>query len=148
MDIFNSLISNKIVLGVHLASFPSMTSALHISTLQSIQISGLKFFPSWIWTCLFPKLEAHYVSLNMHNCVRFYFSIPHVITARVLSCIIKGGLKHLIWCLFCHQAPFWVFVVVRVVVLGNQAVTRGKNKLPHAHYTSDPKDFIQILKAL
>ena len=42
-----------------------------------------------------------------------------------------------------HQAPFW-----HVVVGENLAVTRGKNKLPHAQYTSEPKDFLQILDPL
>ena len=37
-----------------------------------------------------------------------------------------------------HQAPFWLVVLV---VLGNEAVTRGENKLPHAQYTSDPQYF-------
>ena len=30
-------------------------------------------------------------------------------------------------------------VVVVLLVLGFQAVTRGENRLPHAQYTSDPK---------
>ena len=30
------------------------------------------------------------------------------------------------------RPPFWL-----VLVVGNQAVTRGKNKLTHLHYTSD-----------
>ena len=42
-----------------------------------------------------------------------------------------------------HQAPFW-----HVVLFGNKAVTQGENKLPHAQYTLEPKDFLQILKAL
>ena len=29
-----------------------------------------------------------------------------------------------------HQAPFW-----HLLLLANQAVTKGKNKLPHAHCT-------------
>ena len=37
-----------------------------------------------------------------------------------------------------HQAQFWLVVVL---VLGNQAVTQGKNKLPHAQYTLDPNFF-------
>ena len=35
-----------------------------------------------------------------------------------------------------HQAPFWF--VVFLVVVGNEAVTQGENKLPYAQYTSDP----------
>ena len=34
-----------------------------------------------------------------------------------------------------HQAPFWL---VLVVLLGNQVVTRGENKLSHAQYTMEP----------
>ena len=35
-----------------------------------------------------------------------------------------------------------------VVVLGNQAVTRGENKLPQAQYTLGPQYFLQILNLL
>ena len=35
-----------------------------------------------------------------------------------------------------HHTPFWGVVVV---LLGYQAVTRGKNKLPHGQYTLDPQ---------
>ena len=41
-----------------------------------------------------------------------------------------------------HQAPFLVVIVI--VVHGFQAVTRGKNKLPHAQYTSDPQYFYRF----
>ena len=38
-----------------------------------------------------------------------------------------------------HQAPFWlVVVVVLVLLLGYQAVTWGKNKLPNGQYMLDP----------
>ena len=48
-----------------------------------------------------------------------------------------------------HHAPFWlVLVLIVVVVLGYQAVTRGKNKLPHGQYTLDPQYFLQILNLL
>ena len=36
-----------------------------------------------------------------------------------------------------HQVPFWVLVLL----LGYQAVTRGKNKVPHTQYTLDPQFF-------
>ena len=32
-------------------------------------------------------------------------------------------------------------VLVDVLLVGFQAVTRGKNKLPHDYYTLDPPDF-------
>ena len=38
-----------------------------------------------------------------------------------------------------HQAPFLV-----VVVVGFQAVTQGKNKLPHDYYTLDPPIFYRF----
>ena len=38
-----------------------------------------------------------------------------------------------------HQAPFWL-----VVLVGNQAVTRGENKLPHAQYTLGPQYFYRF----
>ena len=38
----------------------------------------------------------------------------------------------------------FVFVVVVLVVVGFQAVTLGKNKLPHDYYTSDPQDFYRF----
>ena len=31
-----------------------------------------------------------------------------------------------------------------LLLLGNLAVTRGKIKLPHAQYTSEPKDFYRF----
>ena len=40
--------------------------------------------------------------------------------------------------LFYNLSFVLVGVGVVGVVVGNQAVTRGENKLPHAHYTSDP----------
>ena len=43
-----------------------------------------------------------------------------------------------------HQAPFWDVVIVVLVVLGNQAVTRGENKLLHAQYTLETKDFYRF----
>ena len=39
-----------------------------------------------------------------------------------------------------HHTPFWGVVVV-VLLLGYQAVTRGENKLPHGQYTLDPQYF-------
>ena len=36
-----------------------------------------------------------------------------------------------------HRALFWVLNVL--VLVQGQAVTHGKNKLPHGQYTSDPK---------
>ena len=45
-----------------------------------------------------------------------------------------------------HQAPFWNLLLL---LDGNQLVTPGKNKLPHAQFTSKTDDFyLQILKAL
>ena len=46
-----------------------------------------------------------------------------------------------------HQAPFLVVlgVVLGVVlVLGFQAVTRGKNKLPNDYYTLNPPNFYRF----
>ena len=43
-----------------------------------------------------------------------------------------------------YQAPFWLVVLV----VGNQAVTQGENKLPHAQYTLDPQYFLQNLNLL
>ena len=40
------------------------------------------------------------------------------------------------------------FLVVLVVVVEFQAVTRGENKLPCDYYTLDPRDFLQILNPL
>ena len=40
-----------------------------------------------------------------------------------------------------HQAPFWLVVLV----VGNEAVTRGENKLPHPQYTSDPQYFDRFM---
>ena len=37
-----------------------------------------------------------------------------------------------------HLAPFWG------VAVGFQAVTQGKNKLPHAQYTSDTQSFYRF----
>ena len=44
-----------------------------------------------------------------------------------------------------HQLDFWVLVVV-VLVIWFQAVTLSENKLPHAHYTSDPQMFYRFAK--
>ena len=46
-----------------------------------------------------------------------------------------------------HHAPFQVDLVLVVLLLAvfkNQAVTQGKNKLPHDYYTSDPQDFYRF----
>ena len=40
-----------------------------------------------------------------------------------------------------QQAPFWHDVVL---VVGNQALTRDGNKLPHAQYTLDPQYFYRF----
>ena len=40
-----------------------------------------------------------------------------------------------------HQAPFWV-----VIVLGNEAVVQGKNKLPYTQFTSDSKYLFRFRK--
>ena len=42
-----------------------------------------------------------------------------------------------------HQAPFWhiVLLVLFLLVVGNEAVTGGKNKLPHEQYTLEPTIF-------
>ena len=39
-----------------------------------------------------------------------------------------------------HQAPFWHLVLL----LGNQAVTRSENKLPHEKYTLEPQYFYKL----
>ena len=39
-------------------------------------------------------------------------------------------------------------VLVLVILVGCQVVTRGKNKQPHDYYTLDPPGFLQILNPL
>ena len=46
------------------------------------------------------------------------------------------------------SARVLVLLVVLVVVVRFQAVTRGKNKLPHDYYTLDPPLFLQIVNPL
>ena len=44
-----------------------------------------------------------------------------------------------------HQAPFWHIVLLVLLLVGNEAVTRGENKLPHEQYTLEPEDFYRLL---
>ena len=43
-----------------------------------------------------------------------------------------------------NQVPFGHVLVVGVVVVENQAVTRGKNKLPNTQYISDSQYFYRF----
>ena len=42
--------------------------------------------------------------------------------------------------------PFCMFLLFLLFFLGNQAVTQGENKLPHAQYTLDAQDFYRFGK--
>ena len=42
------------------------------------------------------------------------------------------------------QAPFWVVLLVVLLVVQGQAVTRGKIKLPQGQFTLEPKYFYRF----